>query len=175
MIDRPEYRELQSRLARGWNTWNTRSLLCWVKLPSAIALNLGVKSYCGGEHVREFFVGQQDIRLAGHAYDGWGLPVYHCRASDKEVRIQLTVPKQAAGTLRMYLIDPDNFQGGRRQEMFVVGKSMGVVESFQKGVWLEYPVRSDQTDQGKVLIQAVNGNPRSNAVISIVEWVQRQK
>jgi hypothetical protein len=70
MIDKPEYIELQSRLGRGWNTWNTRSLLCWVQLPSAIALNLGIKSYCGGDHVREFFVGQHDVRLAGHSYDG---------------------------------------------------------------------------------------------------------
>ena len=70
MIDMPEYKEVQSRLARGWNTWNTRNLLCWVKLPSAIALNIGVKSYCGGGHVREFFVGQHDVRPAGHAYDG---------------------------------------------------------------------------------------------------------
>jgi putative isomerase len=70
MNDKQEYTELQSRLARGWNTWNTRNLLCWVKLPSAIALNLGIKSYCGGNHVREFFVGQHDVRPAGHAYDG---------------------------------------------------------------------------------------------------------
>ena len=71
MNDTHEYDRLQSRLARGWNTWNTRNLLCWVKLPAAVALNLGVKSYCGvRNHVREFQVGEHNIRVGRHAYDG---------------------------------------------------------------------------------------------------------
>lgn len=71
MNDTHEYKRVQSRLARGWNTWHTRNLLCWVKLPAAVALNLGVKSYCGVKnHVREFQVGQHNVRVGGHAYDG---------------------------------------------------------------------------------------------------------
>lgn len=71
MQDRVEYRELQDRLARGWNTWDTRSLLCWVNLPSGIALNLGVKSYCGvNNHLRDVQVGSKGVKVGAHAYDG---------------------------------------------------------------------------------------------------------
>lgn len=70
MIDTPEYSELQSRLANGWNTWNTRSAMCWVKLPSCIALNLGLKSYANGQHLREILAGREEVTLGGHAYDG---------------------------------------------------------------------------------------------------------
>lgn len=71
MQDTPQYLNLQKRLAKGWNTWDTRSLLCWVNLPSAIALNLGLKSYCGvRNHLRDVQVGKQDIKVGDHAYDG---------------------------------------------------------------------------------------------------------
>lgn len=71
MKDTPEYTALQKRLAKGWNTWDTRSLLCWVNLPSAIAINLGIKSYAGmNNHLREVQVGRQDVQVGAHAYDG---------------------------------------------------------------------------------------------------------
>ena len=43
-----EYAELKSQLARGWNTWNTRSVLSHVLLPEGFAVNLGFKEYAGG-------------------------------------------------------------------------------------------------------------------------------
>ena len=71
MEDTPEYLSLQKRLAQGWNTWDTRSLLCWVNLPSAIALNLGIKSYAGANHhLRGVQVGKQDVKVGAHAHDG---------------------------------------------------------------------------------------------------------
>ncbi len=71
MIDSAEYIQLQKRLATGWNTWDTRSLLCWVNLPSGIALNLGLKNYCGvRNHLRDIQVGKEDIQVGDHAYDG---------------------------------------------------------------------------------------------------------
>ncbi|HEY5211416.1 MAG TPA: trehalase family glycosidase [Acidobacteriaceae bacterium] len=36
----PEYRALQSRLARGWNTWDTQSVTTQVLLPDALAIRL---------------------------------------------------------------------------------------------------------------------------------------
>ncbi len=35
------YKDMQSRLARGWNTWNTRSVHSHVLLPEGLAINLG--------------------------------------------------------------------------------------------------------------------------------------
>ena len=49
----------------------------------------------------------------------------------------------------------------------------GRVEKFQDGKWLEHPVSASQTADGKVLVRAVNARKGSNAVISIIEWVQK--
>ena len=110
---------------------------------------------------------------SGYSWDGWSLPVYHCRADDRELRIELTVPKGANGTVRLYVIDPDNFQSGRKQTVTVAGKSLGVIEDFQQGRWLERPVSSSESADGKILIQARNARQGSNAVISIIEWTTR--
>jgi|GEM_PF-5549338 len=42
------YAALQRRLARGWNTWNTRSVLSHVLLPAGFVLNLGIKEHRNG-------------------------------------------------------------------------------------------------------------------------------
>lgn len=111
------------------------------------------------------------VARSGYAWDGWDLPVYHCRAADQELVIELTIPKGAQGTVRLYVIDPDSFQGGRKQAVTVAGKSLGLVENFQKGRWLEQPISSNESAEGKILIQANNARQGSNAVISIIEWV----
>jgi hypothetical protein len=110
---------------------------------------------------------------SGYTWDGWSLPVYHCRAADQELQIELTVPKGAQGTVRLYVIDPDNFQGGRKQTVAIAGKSLGLVENFAEGRWLEQPITSNESAEGRVLIEARNARQTSNAVISIVEWVQK--
>lgn len=108
---------------------------------------------------------------SGFTYDGWGFPVYHCRADNKMLRIELTTPKAAAGTLRLYLIDPDNFEGGRKQTVSVAGKSLGLIEDFQEGRWLEYPLAAKDNAEGRLLIEARNAREGSNAVMSIIEFV----
>jgi hypothetical protein len=108
---------------------------------------------------------------SGYAWDGWGLPVYHCRADNKELRIELSVPKAAQGTIRLYVIDPDNFEGGRQEEVIVAGRSLGAVKKFQEGRWLEQSIGPAESAEGKILIQARNLRQGSNAVISIIEWV----
>ncbi|HUS73708.1 MAG TPA: glycoside hydrolase family 172 protein [Sedimentisphaerales bacterium] len=114
------------------------------------------------------------VAKSGYTYDGWNLPVYHCRAGDQELKIELKVPKAAQGTVRLYMVDPDNFQGGRKQTVTVAGKSLGLVEDFQKGRWLEKPIGPSESADGKILIQARNARQGSNAVISIIEWLQKK-
>lgn len=109
---------------------------------------------------------------SGYSWDGWSLPVFHCRADNKEVQIELAVPKEASGTIRVYVIDPDSFEGGRKQSVTVAGKSLGVIENLQEGRWLEQPVTAAESADGKILIQARNMRQGSNAVISVVEWVE---
>jgi hypothetical protein len=108
---------------------------------------------------------------SGYTYAGWGMPVYHCRADDKELRMELSVPKAAKGTLRLYVIDPDSFQGSRKEEVLVAGKSLGTVEQFQEGRWLEQPISPAESAEGKILIQVRNLRQGSNVVLSIIEWV----
>jgi hypothetical protein len=64
------YEALTSRLARGWNTWHVKSMLTHVLLPEAMALQLGIKEYRGGQHLREFIKGLIDIRPGVRTYDG---------------------------------------------------------------------------------------------------------
>jgi hypothetical protein len=66
----PEYTNLLARLARGWNTWNTHSVLCHVLLPEGFALNLGFCLYGKRVVVTEALFGREDVRPGAHAYDG---------------------------------------------------------------------------------------------------------
>ncbi len=70
-----EYRLIQKRLARGWNTWNTRSVLSHVLLPEGFAINLGLREYARGRQLKEALIGRRDsvdekIHPGPHTYDG---------------------------------------------------------------------------------------------------------
>ncbi len=69
------YAELKRRLASGWNTWNTRSVLSHVLLPEGVAINLGFKHYAGGDYLKEALIGRrgehdEKIRPGQRTYDG---------------------------------------------------------------------------------------------------------
>lgn len=75
--DGPEYREIQRRLARGWNTWDSRSVLRSILLPEGLAVDLGIKrhAYLEEDLLREALIGRRDpdaerIRPGLHAGDG---------------------------------------------------------------------------------------------------------
>jgi hypothetical protein len=149
------------------------------KLPSADALKeRGVRllMLCGRPE-KEIIYAEPGFNAAaktGYTYDGWNLPVYHCRAADEELQIELTVPKGTKGTMRLYVTDPDSFQGGRKQTVTIADKSLGLVENFQGGRWLEQPISGSDSTEGKILIQARNARQGSNAVISIIEWLGKK-
>jgi putative isomerase len=72
-----EYRSLQRRLCRGWNTWSANSVMAHVHLPDGFALTLGVKSAgLGRTYQDSFFQANQTagrpekIRLGAHSDDG---------------------------------------------------------------------------------------------------------
>jgi hypothetical protein len=150
------------------------------KLPAASELKQrGVKLYvlCGRPEKETIFAepGYAATASKGYAWNGWGLPVSHCRAGNDEVRLELTVPKGARGTVRVFVIDPDNFEGGRRQTVTIAGLAQGLIERFGAGRWLDQPVKAEQTTEGRVVVQAANARQGSNAVISIVEWLEPQE
>jgi hypothetical protein len=147
-------------------------------LPSPEQLkSLGVKleMLCGrpGTEVIYAEPGYGAVARKGFAWNGWTPPVYYARAGTNEVEIELRVPETAQGVLRIFLQDPDNFQGGRKETLNVAGANSGTFENFQDGKWIEHQVGRDKTSGGKILLRAENLRTNSNAVISMIEWVEK--
>ena len=87
-----KYEALQKNLAKGWNTWNTRSVLSHVLLPEGFALNLGIKEYRQGGYLKEALIGRpgRDREIISpdmHAYDG-SYTDLRLRWRDIEIRVQ---------------------------------------------------------------------------------------
>jgi hypothetical protein len=149
------------------------------KLPTPESLKQrGVKllMLCGRPYREVFHAesGYAAVVKEGNSWDAWVMPVYHCRESSKAVEIEVTTPKGVSGTLRLYVLDSDNFVVGRKQTVTVAGKSLGTIEGFQKGRWLEQPLTATDTESGKILIRAENTRQgATNAVISMVEWIEK--
>jgi putative isomerase len=101
------YQEMQKKLAHGWNTWNTRSVLSHVLLPEGFAINLGVREYVGRKYLKEAQVGrkgqrEETVRPGPHAYDGSyseleislsGLNLMVQSATDGEDLVLLVTPR----------------------------------------------------------------------------------
>jgi hypothetical protein len=107
-------------------------------------------------------------------WSGWDGQVFYCRQNSQEFGVQLDLPKGAKGILRLYIIDPDNFQGGRKETIVVGGGTVGTFEHFHDGHWIEVPVTSDKTADGKLDVKIVNAREGANAVLSKVEWLEKQ-
>ncbi len=108
----------------------------------------------------------------GNSWEGWVPPIYHCRSGNETLSLEVNAPVGTTGKLRLFIQDPDQFQGGRKEEILVDGRSVGTFEGFKDGQWVETPVDAKETEDGKVVIQVKNLNPAGNAVVSIVEWVK---
>jgi putative isomerase len=73
-----EYREVQTRLARGWNTWDVNSVTTYVQLPDGLAIHVGMKhnsTLSGADFLANPLIGRQtkdaEVVVPGpHAWDG---------------------------------------------------------------------------------------------------------
>ncbi len=72
-----QYSQLQQKLSAGWNTWNTRSVLAYVKLPESLSVNIGLKSNAimGNRYLQECYLSEKEprpeqVEAGYHAYDG---------------------------------------------------------------------------------------------------------
>lgn len=79
-------------------------------------------------------------------------------------------PAGQTGTLRVFVIDPDRFVGGRNERLTLDGREFAVVSDFKNGKWIETRVTAAETADGQIVLAAENFSPDSNAVFSIVEW-----
>lgn len=75
--EHPEARAAQRRLARGWNTWDSRNVLAFVRLPEAASFNLAFKqvTWIGHEYLPNALIGRrhegaEQVRPGAHALDG---------------------------------------------------------------------------------------------------------
>lgn len=74
----PEYRQVQQRLARGWNTWDVHSVATQVLLPEGLAIHVGIKhnsSLNGDAFLGDALIGRLDkdaekVTPGPHAWDG---------------------------------------------------------------------------------------------------------
>ena len=72
---RQKYDEMQRSIARGWNTWDTRSVLRHVLLPYGVAIDINIAS-SDGKRTDRFFIGDREegaarMRPGTHSYNGY--------------------------------------------------------------------------------------------------------
>ncbi|MGO9338252.1 MAG: MGH1-like glycoside hydrolase domain-containing protein [Terracidiphilus sp.] len=73
-----EYGLLQTRLARGWNTWDVHSVATHVLLPEGLAIHVGLKhnttlygdAFLGDALIGRFGQGAEVVTPGAHAWDG---------------------------------------------------------------------------------------------------------
>jgi hypothetical protein len=71
-----EFVALKNRLAKGWNTWDTRSVLSHVLLPESLAIDLQLIDHQSGDTLKETLIGREEfgskehVIPGPHAYDG---------------------------------------------------------------------------------------------------------
>jgi len=106
-------------------------------------------------------------------WDGWDGDVFFCRQNPEELGFHLGLPAHAHGTLRLYIIDADRYMGGRKETIIVGSETVGTFENFQKGHWIEVPISSNKTANGRVDVRIVNARDGANAVLSKIEWLEK--
>jgi hypothetical protein len=110
-----------------------------------------------------------------YTFAGWTNQVFYCRASYTNFTGHVNLPAGAApngGNLRVYIIDADNYAGGRVETIVVNGQTIGTYQNFQTGEWITMPITASQAATGKITIQVSNARSGSNCVLSILEWLE---
>ncbi len=84
--------------AKGWNTWNVRSVLSHVLLPEAFSISLGIKSYSVGRCLREALIGRRgkkdEVIVPGpHAYDA-SYTELECEWGDVKIKVETAVENE---------------------------------------------------------------------------------
>ena len=104
-----EYDALKSRLARGWNTWNVRSVLSHVWLPSGFALNLALKDLKHTAYLKEAYIAREDereerVHPGKRSYDG-----SYTELNVKWKELDVTVQSGLDGDDLVLLVTPHTF------------------------------------------------------------------
>jgi putative isomerase len=66
-----EFKEMNNRLMKGWNTSYTKSMLCHVLLPESFAINLQLINRKSGDTLKSAVVGREDFGSKEHVVPGY--------------------------------------------------------------------------------------------------------
>ena len=66
-----EFKEMNNRLMKGWNTSYTKSMLCHVLLPESFAINLQLINRKSGDTLKSAVVGREDFGSKEHVMPGY--------------------------------------------------------------------------------------------------------
>lgn len=110
-----EYSQLQSRLARGWNTWDTHSVMTQVLLPEGLAIQVGIKHQTtegSDSFLSSALIGRQgkeDERVipGPHSYNG-SYTDLRLKWRGREIRIQSAHDKEDLVMLITPLSSPEH-------------------------------------------------------------------
>ncbi|GHU88246.1 hypothetical protein FACS1894155_02720 [Bacteroidia bacterium] len=113
-----QYQKLQQKLAAGWNTWDTRSVLTQVLLPYGAAIELNLTDN-EGNRINTFRIGGQPLMHPGaHAYDG-----SYTDVSLEWKGHKLRVQSASDGLKNVILISP--LEGNRQEgKLHIIPKSL---------------------------------------------------
>ena len=129
---------------------------------------------CGSTAGDEEFLadGWDFVFKKGYSFCGspWTTEINHCWADFDSLEFEIICPAGVSGTLRMFILDGDNFTGGRRQAITVADKPVGEYENFQSGRWIEVPISAADTAGGRIPVVMKNLKPGANAVVSFVRF-----
>ena len=120
-----ELEALSTELAKGWNTWNTQSVLSHVLLPAGLAINLQLQEGQTGDILEDSLIGRSEfdsmehVTPGPHAYDGSYTELelewrdIHVRvqsaSADNELYLLVTPIKSSPGDA--LIIDPQMMWG----------------------------------------------------------------
>jgi hypothetical protein len=140
-----------------------------------LVLSLNCGSAAGDEEYLKD--GWDFVFKKGYSFEGpqWTSEIKHCWADYDSLEFDIVCPKGAAGTLRLYLLDGDNFYGGRRESVTVAGRLIGEYENFQAGRWVEVPISASDTANGDIPVVIKNLKEKANAVVSKVQFVEGER
>lgn len=124
-----QYKALQRNLARGWNTWDVRSVLTYVYLPYGFAIDLNLEDSVG-HRVRRFRIGDRNadtpvLHPGSHAYDGnytditatWhGMNLRISSATEGTKQVIVIKPLQASGNGKLVVTPKTVWGRGARIE-----------------------------------------------------------
>lgn len=155
-----------------------REPVFWAKPQMAAPTEKGLKLslLCGNpfQEIQYLADGWDFIFRSGYSFNGppWTTAINHCWASFKTLEFDIVCPQGSAGTLKLFILDGDNFAGGRKQSINVAGRFVGTYDHFNEGRWIDVPISAKDTASGKIPVRmkTITGN----AVVSLIKFIEQE-